>query len=217
MSEVTDQANNERPTSAPELLLIAYRALSPSEQEQAHQLISSARVERLAGEDSETGRLLGDLRRVAEVVGQAPGVEDYKQVRREIAASGGGELAPVSQILKHFDGSWFSAKEALGLSETTTARKIDARFASRKLGKVWRYSDATMGEVLRRCVRDLGQVPQVAQFNHWRWREQELARERGQECHLPSPGAYRRRWGTWEDALLSFGYSKDEIDGRLEL
>jgi hypothetical protein len=203
-----------RPTTAPELLLIAYRALSPSEQERAFQLIHEARVQRLAGEDSETGQMLRCLRRVTELLGEVPGMDEYKRVQKALAAEG-EHLEPVSRVYKHF-GSWHLAKEAVGFSETTTARKIDARFASRKLGKVWRYTDATLRDALSRCVNELGHVPQVAEFDHWRQRELELAQARGEDPHLPSATPYRRRWGTWEKALLSFGYSQAEIDGRLE-
>lgn len=203
-----------RVTTAPELLLIAYRALDPSEQEQAYELIHEARVQRLAGEDSETGRMLRSLRRVTELLGEVPGIDEYKRVQKTLAAEG-EQLESVSRVYKHF-GSWHLAKEAVGLSEITTARRIDARFASRKLGKVWRYTDQTLRDVLSRCTSDLGHVPQVAEFEHWRQRELELAQARGEDLHLPSATPYRRRWGTWEKALLSFGYSQAEIDGRLE-
>jgi hypothetical protein len=202
------------PTPAPELLLIAFKALNISEQEQAHQLISEVRLQRLAGEDSEIGRLLASLRRAAEVLGEAPGIEDYKRVRRHLAEDG-ETLVPVSRILKHF-GSWHLAKEAIGLAEINTARQIEARFAQRKLGKVWRYTDQTLGEVLQNCVAALGHVPQVAEFDHWRRREFELAQAEGRELHLPGAAAYRRRWETWADALRFFGYSDDQINGRLE-
>lgn len=33
---------------------------------------------------------------------------------------------------------------------------------------------------------------------------------------LPSPGPYRRRWKSWEAALLHFGYTPDQVAERLE-
>jgi hypothetical protein len=207
--------DNENPTSAPELVLVAYRALSASEQEHAYGLIAEARVQRLAGEESEFGRLLRALQRVAEIVGEPPGIEDYKRVRAELRTAG-EELPPPAHIQRYFNGSWHLAKEALGLADTNTPRFIEARFAKRKLGKVWRYTDATLKEAVANCVAEIGHVPQVAEFEHWRERELELAKAKGEELHMPSSTPYRRRWGTWEKALSSFGYSEDAINGRLE-
>ncbi len=108
---------------------------------------------------------------------------------------------------RHF-GSWRRAKEALDLSETTTARRIEARFRFRRMGKVWRYSEDVMRETLVRCAEHYGRPPLVAEFEWWRDRELELARAEGNDAlHLPSPSQYRRRWGSWEAALLHFGYT----------
>lgn len=216
MSEVLSSSPSPgRPTSAADVMLAAYRALSPQEQEEAYALIQKARLERLAGEDSQMGRVLASLQRVADLLGEAPGIEDYKRVRAELQEEG-EQLMPASRVLKQFDGSWRLAKEAVDLAETSTAREIEARFARRRLGKVWRYTDKTLREILSRCAADLGHVPQVAEFDHWRQRELELASARGEESHLPSATPYRRRWGTWERALLALGYSQAEINGRLE-
>jgi hypothetical protein len=51
-------------------------------------------------------------------------------------------------------------------------------------------------------------VPLVAEFDAWREREREVARERGNGAlQRPSAGPDRKRWGTWEQAMLHFGYS----------
>jgi len=149
------------------------------------------------------------------VLGETPGIEDYKRIRQELAKQG-EELEPVSRITRHFEGSWYLAREALDLSETTTARRIEERFRKRRLGKVWRYSDRTLKETLIRAVEEIGHVPQVAEFDWWRQRQLDLASARGDQLYLPSATPYRRRWGTWAAALRHFGYSQAEIDGRLE-
>jgi hypothetical protein len=60
-------------------------------------------------------------------------------------------------------------------------------------------------------------VPQVAEFERWRDLELELARAQGNDgLHLPTTNPYRKRWRTWEGALLHFGYSQEEIDRRLD-
>lgn len=108
-------------------------------------------------------------------------------------------------------------KEALALSETTTERRIEARFRYRRVGKVWRYNEKMLGETLARCVEHYGRPPLVAEFEWWRDRELELARAEGNDAlHLPSPHPYRRRWGSCEAALLHFGYTPDQVAERLE-
>lgn len=69
-----------------------------------------------------------------------------------------------------------------------------------------------------RCAEYYGHPPLVAEFDWWREREFELARARGEEheLHLPSRMPYRRRYGGWEEALLHFGFTPDEIDRRFE-
>lgn len=202
-------------TTAPDLLLVAFEALSADEQDEAFERLSAARLRRLAGEHSATETALASLRRVTVELGEAPSPDAYKEVRERLRASG-EELEPLSRIIRHF-GSWRRAKEALQLSGETTPRRIEARFRSRRLGKVWRYTEKTLCEVLRRCAQDLGHVPQVAEFEWWRDRELELAAAQGNDAlHLPSAGPYRRRYGSWEQALLRFGYTPDEVAERLE-
>ncbi|MGZ5323276.1 MAG: homing endonuclease associated repeat-containing protein [Solirubrobacterales bacterium] len=150
-----------------------------------------------------------------ELLGQTPGIEDYKRVRLELQARG-EELEPVSRITRHFHGSWHLAREALDLLEVSTPRRIEERFRKRQLGKVWRYSEENLRETLERAVDEIGHLPQVAEFEWWRQRQIELATAQGQQLHLPSPTPYRRRFGTWEKALGHFGYSPEEIVKRLE-
>jgi hypothetical protein len=118
--------------------------------------------------------------------------------------------------MRHF-GTWRRASEALELSEVTTSRRIQARFDYRRVGKIWKYTGETLRDTLARCTEHYGHVPQVAEFEWWRDRQLELARDRGDDdLHLPSPTPYRKRWGNWEGALLHFGYSREEIEQRLE-
>lgn len=202
-------------TSGPQLLLVLYRTLSSEEQEEAFDLLTDARVEQLAGEENQTARLLQSLQLVAAGVGGEPTVDEYRETVRALRGEG-VEIEPLSRVIKHF-GSWRRAKEALALSETETARQIEARFHSRRLDKIWRYTEQSLGETLRRCVENLGHVPQVAEFEWWRQRELELARALGNDAlHLPSNGPYRRRYGSWEKALLHFGFTPDQVAERLE-
>ena len=74
-----------------------------------------------------------------------------------VVSAGAPPSVPIeetNQVICHF-GSWRRAREALDLSATTTARKIEARFRARRLGKVWRYTEDTLRETLVRCGRAL--------------------------------------------------------------
>ena len=201
-------------TSAAELLLVTFNALAPDEQEEAYAKITDARITRLAGVDSEFARHLRSLRRVAAVVGGELTPETYREARRQLVAKG-EEIAEIN-VLRRFFGSWRNAKDSLGLADVTTPLKIEARFRAKRVGKVHRFREDTLAEVLERCARDLGHVPLVIEFSLWREREHELAKARGEDLHLPSDSPYRRRWGTWEGALLHFGYDPSDVYARLE-
>lgn len=202
-------------TTAIDILLSAYQALSPGEQETAFQRLADLRLKRQAREDDEEDRYLRALQRVTEIAGSVPSVSAYRGIWRGLKERG-EQLPNASAVIRHF-GSWRQAREAIELAETSTSRQIEARFAKRRLDKVWRYTRETLKNTIAACVRDLGHVPQVAEFEHWRRRELELARASGDDAlHLPSAGPYRRRFGSWEKALLALGYTPDEIVERLD-
>jgi len=212
MSEVRTTAPS---TSPVDLIAIAFAAMTDAEQDAALARLGEIVLRRDANAGSESERIIGSLARVAEALGRAPTPDDYKRVRTALADDG-VELEPLSRVIRHF-GSWRMAKEALQLSDVTTARRIDARFASRRLGKIWRYTEETLRDVMARAVAEIGHPPLVAEFEFWRERQLELARARGEDSlHLPSANPYRRRWGTWEAALLHFGYTPDQVAERLE-
>jgi hypothetical protein len=201
-------------TSATDLFLAAYSALAPEEQEEAFARISEARLARLAVDDSETGRFVRALRRVADRVGEDPSPDDYRAARAELIAQG-EDVPEINAVIRHF-GSWRNAKESLARSPAESPLQIEARFRRRLLGKVHRYREDTLRVTLERCAADLGHVPLVIEFELWRQREVELAKARGEELFLPSDSPYRRRWGSWENALLHFGFTPEAIAERLE-
>ncbi len=159
---------------------------------------------------------LRSLRRVAEELGFAPGVDDYREVSAALRAAG-EDVASFNTLYRYFDRSWPRVREALDLSETNSARKLEWRFNNRKTGKTWRYTHDTLRDVLRQAAEHWGRPPSVAEFEWWRERQLALGRSTGSEhFHLPSSTPYRRRWGTWEAALLHFGYTPEEVAERLE-
>ena len=177
--------------------------------------MSDVRLRRQAGSESDTERFIRSLRRVAEYVGHEPTSGEYKQASLELIETG-EHVETFARMYSRF-GSWPRAEEGLALSETTTARRIEARFRYRRVGKVWRFTEDTLRETMARCVEHYGRPPMVSEFEWWRDRELELARAVGNDgLHLPSASPYRRRWKSWEAALLHFGYTPDQVAERLE-
>ena len=202
--------------SATDAIAIIFAALPREQQEEVLERLVEVRALRDSAGESQMARCLRSLQLVATHVGHPPRVDEYKQASVEQLAAG-EDVETFARLYKHFDKSWRRVREALALSETTTARRIEARFRYRRVGKVWRFTEDTLREALARCVTYYGHVPMVAEYTWWRDRELELARAAGGDAlHLPSPNPYRRRWKTWEAALLHFGYTPDQVAERLE-
>lgn len=207
-------------TTGPQLLLVAYNALSAGERREAYELIRTARLDELAAGESELARAVRSLRLAAARAGTAREltVEEYRATSRQLRGSADAIL-PLSRVLRVFEGSWRAAKEAIDLAEVETPASLEARLRRRKVGKVWRYRDETLVATLNECCADYGgRAVQVAEFEWWRDERIRLTRAQGDDAfHLPSPTAYRRRWRTWEGALIACcGYTRAEVAGRLE-
>jgi hypothetical protein len=221
MSEVAETLASptakQRPLTAVELLIIGYRSLSPIEQDDLIDQLQTIRLEREAGEQTKTERMLGSLHRVRELIGHAPTVTEYREaIKREMTGEIELGLEPLSQLIPHF-GSWRMAREALELTEQHTPRRIEAMFRNRRVGRVHQYSEATLRDGLRACADALGHVPQCREYGRWREQEIELAQAQGNKTfQLPGVGPYRARWGTWPEVLAACGFSQAEIASRLE-
>ncbi len=202
-------------TSGADLLVVVYQALSSEEQDAGFERLAQLRLDNEAGTQSEGARYLRSLRRVTEVVGHFPTADEYRATQPELV-SAGEDVESFSRVY-HFYGSWSRAYEAVELSATTTAKRIHARFRERRLGKVWRYTEDTLRDTLEHAAEHWGRPPSVAEFEWWRERELEVAVAAGNDdIHLPSANPYRRRYKTWEGALLHFGFTPEEIAKRLE-
>src|SRR6202035_3650094 len=196
------------PTTGAQLLAIAFKALSQDEREEAFERISEIRISEVAGEESATVQMLRSLTRARDLLGHLPTVGEYRELYRELKGSP-DEIEEVNRVVRHF-GSWRLATEALGLSEVTTARRIDARFRSRRLGKVWKDTEETLRDTLALAVEHYERPMTVAEFDWWRERQFQLAKAEGNDnLHLPSATPYRKRWGSWEGALRHFGYDSE--------
>src|ERR1700761_878652 len=94
---------SQRPLSAVELLVIGYRSLSPIEQDDLLEQLRTIRLEREAGEQTKTERMITSLARVRELIGHSPTVAEYRQaIQRETAGEIELGLEPLSQLIPHF-------------------------------------------------------------------------------------------------------------------
>ena len=163
-------------TSGVQIVAVAFANLAPDEQEAAFARVSAIRMMRLAGQQAEGASLIRSLKLAAERVSGDLTPDAYRGAQRELIADG-EEIADFNAVVRFF-GSWRLAKEALGLSETTTAVKIEARFRARIVGRARTFRDEELQEELRRCARDLGRPPLMAEYDDWRQRELALAKAR---------------------------------------
>jgi len=204
------------PSSGADALLVLYEALPPEEQDAAYERIFESRLRQQRVADTELAKHVRSLRRVAEVLGREPGVDDYKAISR-VLISEGEDIQPFRRLYRFFDWSWPRAREALQLSGATTTKAIEARFRHRRLAKVVSYSEDALRDTLARAVEHYGRPPTSEEFAWWRDRQLELARAQGEDhVHLPVDSVYRRRWKGWEAALLHYGYTPEEVARRLE-
>lgn len=203
-------------TGGVEAVLVLYEALSPDEREAVFERVSERRAAEQGAQETELARHLRALRRVAEVVGHTPSVDEYRLVSKRLRADG-EEVESFASLYQHFRHSWPLAREALDLAQDASVRQVEARLRSRRLGKVARYSEADLRETLARAAAHYGRPPSVAEFSWWRDRQLELASAEGREHpNIPSDSCYRSRWKTWEAALLHFGHTPEEVALRLE-
>jgi hypothetical protein len=170
----------ELPTTAVGLMIIGFEALTSWEQMEVLRRLTEVRLRSESDDLSESERIVASLQRVADLAGKEPKeltADDYRAAIKAEIQAGKASLEPLSQVMRYF-GTWRLAKEALLLSngpEQTPARRIEARFASRRLGRTWRYSEQELRDTLQRCATDLGKPPEVREFRAWRQRELELA------------------------------------------
>jgi hypothetical protein len=204
-------------TRAVDVVLVVFQALSEDEKAELHERIAEQILLSGVADESEMARCIRSLKRVAQEVGREPSVDDYRIISARLIESG-EDIEPFKHLYAYFGGTWRRAREAFALSHSTVPGRIEARFRARLLGKVARYTDETLKETMDHCVEEFGRPPRLNEFERWRRRELSLAEAAGNpNAQLPSATPYRRRWGTWEDALRALGYREEAICGRLEL
>jgi len=213
--------------SAVDAMVVLFNALPESDRREAFRRMSLVHAREEAGEMSDTERMIASINRVAQAVGKDAvdvKMDDYRE-QVVLLRAAGEDIVPFSKLYAHFDGRWSNVRWAVELAEVESPRKIESRFLARRLGKVWRYNEDQLADTLEQCSfyyvvtyglpDDARYAPLVSEFKHWRDREFELARDRGDmHFHLPSDSPYRRRYGDWETALMHFGFTPDQLAER---
>jgi hypothetical protein len=119
-------------TSGPELIEIAYRALTEDEQEYAYCLVSRARVEVFSREERTAQSMLHSMRVAALEFRRKPKLREYQELRQHLVTLG-VKLEPAEAIREHF-GSWRQACEALELREPLARKGGSPRRDGTKTG-----------------------------------------------------------------------------------
>src|SRR5580704_16229370 len=158
-------------TTGIDALLAVYAALAPEEQAIAYERIREHYLSEQEVEDTEMARYVRSLSRVAEAVGHFPGVDEYRHVSRALRAEGETDVEPFTRLYKFFEQSWPLAREALQIAGETSARSVEARFRTRKLGKIASYTEDTLRSAITRCAEHYGRPPSVAEYKWWRDRQ----------------------------------------------
>jgi hypothetical protein len=203
-------------TDAVDVLLAGFHVLSDAEKDAFSQRVQQAQMDRLTSSHDELGRFLRSIESAAAHAGCDPAdltVTQYRQAIRD-----GIDLEPLSRLLKRLR-SWRQAREAFQLSRTKSLAVVDLRLSRRQVkAKVWRYSTETLKAFFAEAVQHYGgRVPLASELDEYRERRLEVARASGDDAlHLPQTNAYRRRWGTYEEACLAMGYTPDHVAERLE-
>ncbi|MDO8184685.1 hypothetical protein Q5424_04970 [Conexibacter sp. JD483] len=212
--------------TAVDALLILFEALSPADRDDAFRRLAIVHTRHQAETDTDTQRMLRSLELVGQAAGRTPPtITDYRRYGPRLAADGLPVVA-FNELYAHFDRAWPRVEYAFGLIRTTSPRRIEARLLARRTGKVWRYTEHHLADALDACSQwwaaraglSAGErfAPLVSEFELWREHELELARGRGDHGHhLPSPSPYRRRYDSWENALVHFGFTPDQLAERL--
>jgi hypothetical protein len=203
-----------RAASGVDVVVSAFASLAAEEQEEAYARIVDVRLTRLADAEGETAEYIRALRGAADLAGGELTTSTYKSARRELLSRGEG-IPDLSSVIRFF-GSWALAKEALALNGVSTTHKIEARFRSRVAGRQRHFMREELDDALARCVAELGRVPLLSEFGEWRGKELALMRVRGGVARVPSASVFRRRYGSWEKALLAHGHCPEEVYARLE-
>lgn len=202
-------------TSARDVLVAAFRSLPEEDQRECFQALRSAWAETCAGSESLADQYLASLVRVAEELGGTPGVADYKEVQGRLRGTP-DEIAPFNPLYQFFGSSWPRALEAIGMSDSLSAASIEARFRKRRIGKVWRFAESQLRDALLSAAEHWGRPPTTGEYEWWRARELELLAARGDEPLVPSTGPFRVRFGSWENALLHFGFTPEQVKERFD-
>lgn len=138
--------------------------------------------------------------------GVVPTLIDYLSwARREDVRRRPGRRPRTVAVFQRLFGGWLPALVAAGLEarpghESPLPDSIQVR-----VGRGYRWNDEQLAETLRAAARDLGRVPTVQAFSHYRQRRLDAAHAQGKAIALPSYTAFLARYRQWDVALVAAG------------
>jgi len=201
-------------TTGDDALLVLYSALPREEQDAGYERITAHRLSADAASEDDMARYIRSLRRVVEQLGRFPTTTEYKTVSSELIA-GGEDLESFARVYGRF-GSWRRAAEALGLADSDSPRRVEARFKFRQRGRPHRFTDAQLADAMALAAAECRGVPTTEDYTWWRHGQLEVANAQGDHnLMLPSLATFRRRWGSWREALVGCGYTKEQVVERM--
>ena len=133
------------------------------------------------------------LREVAEHLGHAPSVEQYRQFRSEHP-----ELVSDGAVRHSLGGRWANALRQAGLDAPPESSAIVVSTSQR-------YMPAQAIAVVRECADELGEVPSFTAYRRW-LDSPEIASRPG--ARPRSLATFYRLFGSWSGALAAAGLVK---------
>lgn len=146
------------------------------------------------------------IRDCAREGGVVPVLTDYLSwARREDVRRRPGRRPRTVAVFQRLFGGWLPALVAAGLEsrpghESPLPDSIQVRH-----GRGYRWSDEQLADTLRAAARDIGRVPTVQAFSHYRQRRLDAAHAEGKAIALPSYTAFLARYRQWDVALVAAG------------
>ena len=171
-----------------------WAALQTLDESTQLQVLGSLRSQLAVPEDRPTSAArrqavaIAALREVAEHLGHAPSVEQYRQFRSEHP-----ELVSDGALRHSLGGHWANALREAGLDAPPESTAIVVPTSQR-------YTPAQAIAVVKECANELGEVPSYTAYRRWLDSPEIAARPGARPSSLPT---FYRLFGNWSGALVA--------------
>jgi hypothetical protein len=136
---------------------------------------------------------------VAEALGEPPSLRAYEQHRTRLGAS--GIVLPKAHLITRVFRGWVNALTAAGCPpRDNRRRRVDAAVHA---PLVPRFTDRECIDALVAAAAELGRAPTVRAYAAWRERRLRVLRPKRMVAAVPHEDTVRRRFGTWNQALIA--------------